>query len=138
MAGLGRHREGILKISALAMLALTGLSAGQQPVHRAEKKLTTCCSVIDAAIHDHATIKPGAKREDVEKLFDVAGVGATDTMTHYRSLHCSCLWMDITFRPVDGEHHPLNPRDVVVSKSKLYIEVPCLALDAPHEDREHP
>jgi len=127
-----------LKISGLSLLALAGLLGAQQPVHQAEKKLTTCCSIIDAAIHDYATLKPGTTRENVEKLFSIAGVGATDTLTRYYSLHCSCLWMDVTFRPVDPAKHPLSPKDVVVNMSKLYIQVPCILLDTSPPQTEPP
>jgi len=138
MARLLGHREGMMKISGLGLFALAGLLASQQTFHRAGKDLSTCCSVIDATIHDHAMLKPGATRGEVEKLFREAGIGATDTKSSYASRYCSCLRLDVTYKPEDAAKHPFSPKDIVVAKSNLYIQVPCILLSTPPPQTEGP
>ena len=105
----------------LAVLAFCAFSAQQQ-----QPKQAAGCELVQRALRDTATIKPGSHRRDVEKLFNVAGGLNTRLDTYYLFRDCSYIGVKVTFTADPSVKQEFSADDVVTAVSQLYLTYPAM------------
>lgn len=83
------------------------------------------CRVIEQAIKARDRIKVGARRADIEKIFERDGGTQFPSPTRYVHPLCKYLHLDVDF-DLQGKPGQLFSTDDVVTKySKIYVEYPA-------------
>jgi hypothetical protein len=82
--------------------------------------------VVQRALTDYRTIKPGVTRRDVEKAFKEDGGLQFRDRGRYTYRNCEYIKIEITFKaaPSGGGVRPTSPGDVVEGVSQLFIDYP--------------
>jgi hypothetical protein len=78
---------------------------------------------IDSVMRSILTIKPGATRKDLLKVFKEEGGLSTRTQRTYVYKRCPYIKVDVRFAPVGAEDNGLTemPEDKVITISRPYL-----------------
>ena len=78
---------------------------------------------IDSVMRSILTIKPGARRKDLLKIFTVEGGISWRKQRKYVYKGCPYIKVDVEFAPVGNKDQPTEmPGDKIVSISRPYLE----------------
>jgi hypothetical protein len=108
-------------VSALAVAAIaTGLFAQSVFVPRKED---TACAFVGKALDDAGQLKPGMKRRDVEKKFELSSLTFRQK-TVYVYRRCWVVHIDVAFKVPPGAGGDFSPEDEILTVSKPYLDYP--------------
>jgi hypothetical protein len=115
------------KISAIVLLLLaTVIVAAQKsiPGRQGSEIDVEHTKWIDNVMSSILTIKPGATRKDLLKVFTTEGGLSTRTQRTYVYRRCPYIKVDVKFAPVGDEDNGFTemPEDKVVEISRPYLQ----------------
>ena len=105
-------------------ILLSSLIVGSQVAHSQTSTNPPCCSLVERALTDAYTLKPGMKRSDVEKLFMQAGGMNFPNKTLYVYKGCRLIGLEVSY-DINADapgFKPFAPTDIIKSVSKLTID----------------
>jgi hypothetical protein len=115
------------KISPLFLLLLaTAIAPAQKSVEPTQPSSAIDwehIKWIDSVMRSILTIKPGATRKDLLKVFKEEGGLSTRTQRTYVYKRCPYIKVDVRFAPVGAEDNGLTemPEDKVITISRPYL-----------------
>jgi len=79
---------------------------------------------IDSVMRSILTVKPGATRKDLLRVFTEEGGLSTRTHRAYAYKHCPYIKVDVEFAPVGNEDNGFTemPEDKISTISRPYLE----------------
>jgi hypothetical protein len=86
-----------------------------------------CCQIAKDALEASRQIKPGNKRRDVEKQFEMDGGLQTAESTRYNFMKCPYIKVQIDFDLAGALEHGMpteSPIDIVTKVSVPYVAYP--------------
>jgi hypothetical protein len=87
------------------------------------RPIDPACAFVGKALDSARQLRPGMKRIDVEKKFEVGSfVSRQNTVYVYRS--CWMIHIDVVFNVPPGNGANLSPDDEIQSVSKPYLDYP--------------
>ena len=110
----------------LLLLATAIASSGQKSINPAQSPSEIDLAHtkwIDSVMSSILTIKPGAARKDLLRVFKEEGGLSTRTQRTYVYKRCPYIKVDVRFAPVGAEDNGLTemPEDKVITISRPYL-----------------
>ena len=117
------------KISSILLLLLAAaiVSSAQKninPAQRSSEVDLEHTKWIDSVMSSILTIKPGATRKDLLRVFTEEGGLSTRTQRTYVYKRCPYIKVDVRFAPVGDEDNGFTemPEDKVITISRPYLQ----------------
>lgn len=108
--------------AAIVMLVIAGVSAHTQ--EQRPKGPSSCCSIVEEALHDVSKIKPGMKRADLAAMFTTEGGLDFHIETIYVWKTCPYIKIKVSFALENSTALKDSPSDVITAVSEPYIQYP--------------
>jgi len=114
-------------LTTTLLVLLCPVAVAKSTLHPRSDPKPECCEEIKQALDDSLAIKPGAARQEVEKLFEVDGGANTRPHTRYTYRKCIYVHLDLDFKLAPPSSSlDLSPKDTVIKTSKPYLAYPTV------------